>query len=262
MNLLILCLLAGLGLSYASNVKFYRICDDGDTFEYNGLTVNSVYRISKENILPKIGDFAVDEFLDFSNYFDNRRAELLESNKKIYNTRLIELYSEELLNSPQFTKDNYRTANGLLEVLNAMKTFRVAGDFSEGQKKLNESIAQVEKGWRLALELMTYKGNYLNLDIMNLHEFESVLSEVRLESFDKMIFENDMISNIYRRAIFQFDKFELNRHSRIFFDWRSKGTMSYSIYLPANHSPRVVGKRPACLKASQLPAFFRDPNAR
>lgn len=263
MNLLVFCLLVALCSSCVSSVfcalTFNYLCEE-DTFEYKGQTVNSFYRIGHSNDLMKIGDYAVDEFLDFNDYFQSNKAVRLEKNKKMYNSRLIALYSEALLNSPKFTHNDYTTANGLLDVLRAMKTFQVVSEMSLGQLKLNESIARIEKGWLLAKELMMYKRNFLNPAILTVRQFEELVSLVKPDSADTMIFQNELISDVYRKGIFQFDRFELNRHSKLFFDWKSTGTMYYSIYLPVNESN--YRNKPDCYKASDAPAFFRDPNAR
>lgn len=181
------------------------------------------------NAIPKIGDYAVDELLNFYDHFETHLAQRLEDNKKAYNSKLIDLYSERFLNSPQFNYQNYTTANGLFAVLRAMKTFRLTGDQSEGQVKLNESIARIEKGWLLTKQLMQYRRDFLQDEILSIQKFQKIVRALKTDKFGTMIFQDELISEIYRKGIFRFDRFQLHRHSTLFFDWRSTGEMFYSI---------------------------------
>ena len=256
MNVLGLCLLSHFWLACVNCLKLQNICNE-DTFQYHNQTVNSFHRIELSNRLPRIGNYAADELLNFYDYFESRLAERLESNKKAYNSRLIELYSEGLLNSPQFTFENHTTANGLFAVLRAMRTFQVSGDQSEGQVKLNETIGRIEKGWLLAKHLMQYKRDFLQKTILSVEKFLKIIGALKADKYETMVFQNEQISEIYRKGIFRFDKFQLHRHSALFFDWKSIGEMFYSTYLPFTSSRYVNDS--SCQKAKDLPVFFRSP---
>ena len=175
-RLFFLGLIVYLSASAYADVKLENLCS-GSIFKHqNVIEVNSVHRIMMNTTLSDVGFYAIEEELDFSNWFKNKtNADKLEELKQEYNDIIVKTYSEQFFNS------NFQFVNIFKSRIATIKneTEKLREEALEQHKYQFTALTQAfERGVSLIDKFLLYKNNLLNPSYFSLETFKNILSRM------------------------------------------------------------------------------------
>ena len=259
-----------------------------DVFEYNGLEVNTFYKLpthvsldpnesfaifnqkiiylflSHQITFPSVGSFCFNEIdVRFPN--ENDQSEF-ESIKRNHTSTIIELLSEKNLNNR--TGIVFRLYSSML-ILNKLKTrvFKLKNRYSTDyyNRLLNPIQDLITENIRFIYLLIGYfdtKFPYMD-DLKSrikkekeMKKLGDLIRNLDLSNENQiMAFNNLKIEGIYNQKIVQVSNFTLNRHSKLIYDFRSTSTLYYDVVLPF-HDKNYDGTSADCTIRWDLPGFY------
>lgn len=266
-------------LKIGSNSVLERLCQSS-AFDYKDSLkkihhVNAFHRIEHSVKLKPIGYYGLDTQLNFRDYFENEIGEQLNHLKSDYNQALLDLYSESYLNGESFRVDwtKYGRFADMRDAFKAFQNQTTLGD--KAAVKLEETIERAGRVMQLAGQLMNYKVEFLHPEILSLTDFQQLIGSLKIDPLtESMVFTSDSIIDTYRKLIFKFDRFKFNSRSKLFFDWKSDGTIVSSIYLPFELKEELKEVKKSkekwnslttngpCRSVENMPKFFSSKNGR
>ena len=175
-RLFFLGLIVYLSASAYADVKLENLCS-GSIFKHqNVMEVNSVHRIMMNTTLNNVGFYALEEELDFSNWFKNKtNADKLGELKQEYNDIIVKVYSE------QFIHSNFQYVNEFKSKIETIKneTEKLREEALDQHKYQFTALTQTfERGNGLINTFLLHKSNRLSPTYVSLEKFKNILSRM------------------------------------------------------------------------------------
>lgn len=254
-----------MGFSSDLREDFYELCSE-DQFEYNGIKINSFHKVHGEQTLRPIGEYALEETVNYHRLFKRAEADQLEEIRSTYHRNLAEMYSSNYLND-QLYKLGDSMPQRFATLQANLNTFRGKGRNSPAADKvLSVESQKIEEAKNLSLALNAHKNDKPDLggvlgygQLVDL--FETHLSPLRKSQKSiKMAFFKEKAADIYKKRIYKFNRFETIRRSRLFNEWRRDfGRILFDLHIPfEQNDSRHVNKTRPCVAAKELSLFFRQ----
>ena len=187
---------------------------------------------------------------------------------RISNQQVLRLYSERLLNSNRKISDELINMLTEIKKLGASLNSIIQEEYSRVSECLKDNFrSPLERSKNLIghlhdlyLNMLPQSKNYyLEIDKKEMFKkFETVANSASTHLTDSqtMAFQDEFLTDIYRKPIVQMGKFVFHRKSRIFFDPSSTGTVNFEIVFPFQDTDAKEKKD--CVSLDSLPRFFRE----
>ena len=250
-----------IGFHSAYTKDFYELCP-GDEFKYKDKLVNSFFTMRGDQETILIGDYALEDSVNYHRLFNSSHADQLEAIRKNYHDRLIEMWGKDYLNNPSYKE------NVMLEKLNRLHTnltsFKGKGKNPFlGDTILGMQSRQIDAARNFSSVLHTFKtAKNPTPDETVLRIFEKQLKYTMMAIGDKnttmVLWEEDTV-DIFTKDIYQFNHWEAIKSSKILYNWRKDyGKVHFDMHLPfAQNGSKWVNKTRPCVPAKKLPEFYR-----
>ena len=281
-------------VSSMDSLKLSNICKQ-DTFEYNGLVMNSFYKIpqrvsldpnqdathyiinsnvqSKNNNkfspsnqfdFPSVGSFCFNEIdVHFPNETDQAEFEYIKRN---HTNTIVELLSETNLNNRKFI---FETLDDRENVLKELRTRlvnlkdRYPTENYDNLLNPNTDLIKDAIDFVDFLQSSFYnhfpRKDHLKLGIKMDEEMKKLGDLIRnldvSNEAQTMVFHNISIGEIYHKQIALVSNFTLNRRSKLIYDFRSTSTLYYDVVLPF-HDKNYDATSTDCTSKWDLPEFL------
>ena len=237
----------------------YELCEK-DQFEYGGFKVNSFRTLQGNLTLPTMGTFALEDLVNYHRLFNETEADQLDAIRSIYHRHLVELYGQHYLNNPAYDYDNlmHQKFTALQAKLTSFKgkgkNVFVADEVIRLQSQKMEAAKNLTK------TLNIHKDDVLVPEIIHPQHFDFALSLMKgdYDEDSTMAFKNEKTTDVYKRPLYNFERFVPRRASKLFYDWRKdSGNLLSNIYIPfEQHKSKFVNASRPCVRGDQLPLFF------
>ena len=252
-----------MGFSSDLSKDFYELCS-GDQFEYNGLKLNSFVKMHGDHRLRPIGDYALEESVDYYRLFHSAEADRLEEIRSVYHRNLVEMYGQHYLNDDKF--ENSMPRKFAVSQANLMSFHGKGKNPLLSDQVLGLEGRKMEKAKNLSLALNAHKMDRPDQD--GVLGFDQLLDlfETQLTPFKNffrqnltMAFSNDKPADIFKKRIYKFDRFVPVRQSKLIDEWREdSGRLFFDMHIPFEQRDfHYVNKTRPCVEAKELPLFFQ-----
>ena len=244
-------------LHFNMHKDFYAICPE-DQFFCNGLQVNSFLKVHGELGLDPIGDYALNDEVDYHRMFNKIEADQVDEIRRAYHQSLVELYGKDYLNNPRLWFVMYERLSALQANLTS---------FQEKGKNLFLSYSilgmqnkVMEKAKNLSLVLNSLKSDTPTLEKSYLKMFDDhYITKYKFWENITVAFSNVMAADIVKKLVYKFDRFEPTKGSKIINDWKKdSGNLYFDIHIPfEERRSEYINKTIPCVQAKELPVFFQ-----
>ena len=248
--------------SYRSSVHYhndlYALCAD-DEFEYDGLKINSFLTVHQELGLTEIGDYALEESIDFHRLFNETEAKQLDEIRDAYHHGLIELYGENYFNDPHYKLENvmYQKLSALQKNLTSFK--------GKGENPFVADLAlgfhngKMEEARNLTLTLNPYKSDKPTPEKELVKQIGNFYLHLLARQNLTLALPKNNMADFYNKRIYKFDRFEPVKKSKLFNQWKEdSGKMYFDLHVPfQNQDSDYLNKTKPCVGAKALPLFYQ-----